>query len=333
MSIYHGQQRVFYIDSYNRISGTDSNFEIKVNLPTNNYNKVALLQLSCPKSFYNFSSGSNTFTLKELGVPITITIPVGNYTKNALLSNLNSILTSSSLNGWTYTVTYPSPLQPNTGLLTFTVSGNGGNQPQFVFTTSCFLQFGFVANTTYTFTSNTLTSVNCISLSPVNRIYVKSSMCSTSQDSILQEVLQTYPDNSFIYYENINVDINSKEFTGNTSSVFSFLITDRFGVPIDTHGVNVMMSILLYQKNNTDEIHKDELLIRNVERLINLDKEKQSITDSIAPIDTTTVSSELVTSVGIVNPRGIGSLYESKETLVKEDSKGKTLTTKKDEKE
>ena len=93
MSIYHGDSRVFYIDSANRTSGTDSNFEISLSLPKNNYNKVALLQLSCPKSFYNFSTGKNTFTLRELSVNYTVTIPVGNYTKTTLLSSLSSLST------------------------------------------------------------------------------------------------------------------------------------------------------------------------------------------------------------------------------------------------
>jgi hypothetical protein len=323
MSIYHGQQRVYYVDSFNRINGTDSNFEIKLNLPSNNYNKVALLQLSCPKSFYNFTTGSNTFILKELGVSRLITIPIGNYTKNTLLQNLGSILTSASLNGWVYAVSYPSNTQPNTGLLTFTVTNNTG-QPQFQFETSCWLQLGFERNTTYSFSSNSLTSVNCISLSPVNRIYVKSSMCNTSQDSILQEVLQTFPDNSFIYYENINVDINSKEFTGNTSSTFSFLITDRFGIPIDTHGINVMMSILLYEKNNTDEIHKDELLIKNVERMLTLDTEKQSILRDTEPANISTDASvSFIHSTGVINPRGIGSFLEIKSNTDETDEEGK----------
>ncbi len=61
MSIYHGFSKVFYVDSYNRVSGTNANFNIKLDIGTNKYNKVALLQMSCPKSFYNFSDGSNTF--------------------------------------------------------------------------------------------------------------------------------------------------------------------------------------------------------------------------------------------------------------------------------
>ena len=277
MSIYHGNSKVFYIDSYNRISGTDSDFNIKLNLGMNNFNKCALLQLSCPKTFYNFASGKNTFVLREMGVNYTITIPVGNYNKNNLITNLQSILTLASGNGWIYTISYPSSSQPNTGLLTFSVSGNGVNQPSFIFTDYCWIQLGFKANTTYNFISNSLQSVNCISLSPVNRIYVKSSMCNTSNDTILQEVLQTFPDNSFIYYENVNVDINSKDFTNSSSTVFNFQITDRFGTPVELNGLNVMMSILLYEKNNTDEIHKQELLIKNIERLYQNEQDKNNL--------------------------------------------------------
>jgi hypothetical protein len=281
MSIYHGNSKVFYIDSYNKVSGTDSNFSIKLDLGKNDFNKIALLQFSCPKSFYNFTSGSNTFTLIEKSVNYTITIPVGNYNKNNLITTLIAQLNGSSGNGWIYNVSYPDSSSGNTGLLTFSVSGNGAFQPSFLFTNSCWLQLGFNINSTNTFIANTLISENCISLSPVNRVFVKSSMCSVSTNSILQEVLQTFPDNSFIYYENINVDINSKDFTGNNDSLFSFQITDRFGIPVDTHGLNIMMSILLYQKDNTSELHKEELLIKNVERLYNLEKEKQDLKDKL----------------------------------------------------
>lgn len=285
MSIYHGNSRVYYVDSYNRLLGSHTNFSIKLDLPsTNKYNKVALLQLSVPKSFYNFASGKNTFILIEKGVEYTITIPVGSYNKNNLLTNLSSLLTSASGNAWTYTATYPTSTQANTGKITFAVSGNGAFQPSLKFVENCWIQLGFEKNTTYPFTASSLTAPNYLCLSPINRIYVKSSMCNTSQDSILQEVLQTYPDNSFIYYENINVDINSKDFTSSSSdTVFNFNITDRFGNTIDTNGLNVMMSILLYEKNNTDEVHKQDLMIKNLERLYNLEEQKVNMESAVAP--------------------------------------------------
>jgi hypothetical protein len=141
-------------------------------------------------------------------------------------------------------------------------------------------------------------------------------MCSTSDQSILQEVLQTYPDNSFIYYENINVDINSKPFVGNTNTTFGFIITDRFGEPIDTHGVNIMMSVLLYEKNNTDEIHKQELQIKSLERLYNTDQQVQKIssdvsnsTSTVPTGDSTTTSNDHLDNVSIPTARNVGSYY------------------------
>lgn len=322
MSIYYGDPRVFYIDSANKISGTDTNFDVKIDLPKNNYNRVALLQLSCPKSFYNFSTGKNTFILNEEGVDYTITVPVGNYGKTNLASTLKILMDSASASPAVYTVSFPSSTQANTGLYTFAVTGNT-LQPKLKFTTACYIQLGFTANSTNNFVAGSLTSVNCISLAPVNRIYVKSNMCSTSDQGVLQEVLHTFPDNSFIYYENINIDINSKAFTGNTNSSFTFQITDRFGDPVDTHGVNVMMSILLYERNNTDELHKQELQIKNIERLFNTDQEKKKILSDITSKDSadTTPSSALTSGTSTDNSlfsmditlgtsRNIGSYYE-----------------------
>lgn len=139
-------------------------------------------------------------------------------------------------------------------------------------------------------------------------------MCGTADQGILQEVLQTFPDNSFIYYENTNIDINSKAFTGNTNTSFNFQITDRFGEPVDTHGVNVMMSILLYEKNNTDEIHKSELMIKNVERLFQTEQENKNIVNTISTdlptADTSSSGNNNTVDVTIATARNIGSYFE-----------------------
>lgn len=277
MSFYHGSSQVFYINSATKVSGTDTNFSFKLSLPSNNrFDKVCLLQLSIPKSFYNFPVGENTFTLTELGVGYTVNIPYGNYNVINLCSKLSQLLTSSSGNGWVYTVSYPSPDSADTGKLTFRVTGSAGQQPSLKFSTSCYTQLGFSRNSVNTFTSGTLESVNYISLSPVNRIYVKSSMCSTNEQSILQEVLQTFPDNSFIYFQQYDIQANSKNFTNNISEVFDFSITDYFGNSISTNGLPVQLSVLCYEKNNYDEMAKQDLIIKNLERLYSIEEEKIS---------------------------------------------------------
>src|SRR3989304_8514385 len=82
---YHGETRIFYIDSFFRVSGSNTDFSINLDLPRNDYNRVALIQFSCAKSYYNFPEGRNTFTLEENGILTLITIPPGNYSVSSLI--------------------------------------------------------------------------------------------------------------------------------------------------------------------------------------------------------------------------------------------------------
>ena len=284
MSIYHQQSKVLYIDSNNRTSGSHTNFSISLDINRNYYDKCCLLQLSVPKSFYNFPSGKNTFTLREKNLggttDTTITIPPANYNVINICNVLSSIMTSSSTKGYTYSVSFPlqSSTSGSNGLLTFTCSQNNPlYQSQLIFTTSCHQQLGFERNSTNSFVTGSLTSTNIISLSLVNRIYLKSSICSTSEQSILQEVLQTFPDYSYIYFLQQNIDAYSKDFVSQGDNTFRFTITDKYGDIIDTNGLNVMFSILLYKKNDTDEFHKQDLQIKQEERLLEISNKLETM--------------------------------------------------------
>ena len=69
----------------------------------------------------------NTFLLTEVissvSTNVTVTIPVGNYTKNNLLLLLISVLNSASPNHLTYNVTYSSANVGDTYKMTYSVSG------------------------------------------------------------------------------------------------------------------------------------------------------------------------------------------------------------------
>lgn len=93
--------------------------------PLTNVAAMKILEVQIPFTWYVFNSLNNTFTLQEnIGGPVTVTIPIGNYSTTSLTAVLASILTTASPNGRTYTVTYSgaSSTQPNTGKLTFTSS-------------------------------------------------------------------------------------------------------------------------------------------------------------------------------------------------------------------
>lgn len=152
---------MFTVNSANRISGSPFNFWVRLNIDNNQgYDKVCILSAVISKTWYQVQNNNNTFVLVETGTPTTITIPIGTYTRDSFAVTLNNLLNTASINHWIYAVTYPNiRTQPETGLFTFNVSNNSGNQPQFVFGgDNIHIQMGFHPNSTYTFSSNFLTS-------------------------------------------------------------------------------------------------------------------------------------------------------------------------------
>lgn len=178
------KKRIFYIDSRNRIEGTDSNFLCQLDFAREYY----YLQAKIPKSYYLVGRGENTFTLTEGILSTTITIPVGNYTRTNLKTTLQATLTQSSPNGWVYAVSVPSSSQPETGKYTFTVTGNGGVQPIFTSSICLWEQIGFNENSVNTFSANQLTSTNVVKLQIEDFVYIHSDMCTNGNDSILQAI-------------------------------------------------------------------------------------------------------------------------------------------------
>ena len=160
MLIKNSNRQIFYINSYSRTSGTNSNFAYKLNIDaTKSYNKVVILQASIPKTMYMISSTTNTFILQENGSNIIITIPPSNYNKSSFQVVVSNLLTTQSTHGWVYAITTPNVnITADTGLYTIIVSNNT-SLPSLIFTGDnnyCYENLGFNANSTNTFVANTL---------------------------------------------------------------------------------------------------------------------------------------------------------------------------------
>lgn len=121
----------FYFDSLDTLQTLNSNSSTRdwpqflLQKPLNNIAAIKVLEAQIPFTWYVFNTLNNKFTLTEdIGSPVTITIPIGNYSSTSLAAILSSILTSGSPNGRTYTVTFSgaSSTQPNLGKFTFTSS-------------------------------------------------------------------------------------------------------------------------------------------------------------------------------------------------------------------
>jgi len=291
MSLYNSTNSfpvVIPFNSKDRVSGNVNSFTSSpTDVGVNTFDSVVLLAASIPKSWFNVPSNYNTFTLTEKAVNTTITLPPGNYNKITLSTKLATLLTAGSVtlgNNWVYTVTYPAPTEPDDFKYTFNVTGNGAFMPSFTFSTiSPERQLGFEQSTTYTFVASTLKSVNAINLAYVLRIFLKSNICDTAQDGVLAEFqnVGSYPSQSVIYYQETEIDVNTKVFNKNTSNSWNFSIVDSFDRLIDLNGIPFSFTLCFFQRSDTHELHRTDLLIQNEQRLFQIEQQQRKLVESV----------------------------------------------------
>lgn len=222
-----------YLNSANRLNGTESNFTYVIDIPKNIiFTKCCITYACIPKTFYNVPVDDyNYFEVSIDGGSnyILITFTGGNYDLRSLKDTLKTKLDNAT--GWTFNITGSINDVPVTGKYTFTVTGNGAIQPIFRFdSTSMYEQMGFKANTVYSFIANTLTSAAVIYLQGERTIYIRSSLTSNEiqQDNIIQEIYSNVTQNfSSIVFEQKLEWLNMKPFNGNKSNQFTFRLVDE----------------------------------------------------------------------------------------------------------
>lgn len=284
---------IISFNSKDRIGGTNSSFQnIPVDLGGNKYDAVCLMTASIPKSYYNMPSGYNTFTLTEKGVSTTITINPGSYNKLNLATVLSALLTAGSVtlgNNWTYSVSNPNTQNaPDTFKFTFTVSGNGAFQPTITMNVnSPFRQLGFDQSTAYPFTANTLVSANAINLAYILRMFIQSSICDTANDGILAEILSvgSFPPQSVIFFQEFNIDLNSRSFNSTNVNSWNFSIVDSFGQLVDFNGIPWAFTLVFYKRNDTHELHRQELMITNEQRMFQIEQQQRKLIENVTKDD------------------------------------------------
>jgi len=264
-----------YIDSSERVSGSDSSFLSKPILigAGNNYNAVVVSQISIPKSWYNIPLKFNHLYLVENVTTTTISIPVGNYNRNNLATVLSSLLTASSTIGKTYTLTYSNAsIEADTGKYTFSYSPfNLGDLISIqVDDKSMFQQLGFNMSSTNNFNDVTgsLVSSNVVNFQIINSIFITSDMC--VEEGTLQELhnIALSQNNSYIFFQQYNMDLTSKQLLTNKNNSWTFSLIDEFDREIDLNGVPWEMSLILYSRSDTHQLQKEEMKIKNLETIL-----------------------------------------------------------------
>jgi hypothetical protein len=114
-------------------------------------------------------------------------------------------------------------------------------------------------------------------------LYIVSNIVQNQQSSILQAILSVgnYPPLSMLYFQQQSLDMGTKSYNMSVTNSWTFTLTDAFGNQVDLNGVPWSFSLLLYQRNNTHEIHKQDLLINNETRLFNAAETQQQLINQV----------------------------------------------------
>ena len=179
-----------YINSRDRICGTDEDFTYAINFPADkDFDSVVCLNCLIPKSYYLIQSElkERTFYLKEDNTTVEIIIPVGSYLLSTFKTTIGQLLSNASPNGLTYTLSYPASSQPDTGKWTYI--HNGVVESSIITNQHLFEPLGFNANST---NGTTLVSTCVIKLQSEDRLLVHSNCVNNcGLDNVLVSINST----------------------------------------------------------------------------------------------------------------------------------------------
>ena len=249
------QHRLYYINTLNKLEGSNENFSYTVGIPEHeNYDRVVVLNASIPNTFYLIQEGINTFTLRENGVDTIITIPPGNYSAKVFALVLVPLMNAASPNVWIYSMALPNQnLEASTGKFTYTVTGNS-SQPAIVCTNKVNEQLGFAVNSVNNFVDNKLESATTVNFIPESTLFIHSNISSAGDSDVLQEI---YANNtqtlSCISYQCTAPELYSKALSTRLSSVFHFSLTNEKSQLLNLHGVDMQITLCLYKKDDTND--------------------------------------------------------------------------------
>lgn len=260
--------QVIHINSKQRIQGSDHDFTYNIKLKkANKYTHMSCISVSIPKSYYLIGQGENTFRIVETDINTgtiiadeIITIPIGNYNVKSFLIVLNDLFQQTVPH---YRATFPdSRNEPQTGKITFS-HNNTTHYSDFIFGNNHLAEvMGFNRNSVnrFEFINNTssLTSFGVCNFQKEQTIFLHCDACHNENDDILLELFASgNPQFSHINFENNgNLEEHSKILNSGVSdsNIFRFYITDEFGSVINLNNINLLITLIFYEKDNTYDI-------------------------------------------------------------------------------
>lgn len=228
------------IDSKDRISGTNENFEIKLSKSIERVKNIDIVSVEVPWTFYVLNSTNNVLSFTVGATPHSITVSPGNYdaiTFVQLIQQLMNATASGFSVAWSstnYKITFSNASSFNIIYSTSTISS----------------LIGLTAD------SGATTSFTCqgvINLSGPNYIYIKSTVLvqpkvrlpfvSSDESTTLYKVqVSTGPGTTLIEKNLFPIPI--RYGTRQTIQQFDLRLTDSDGVTLDLNGQRWSMTII-----------------------------------------------------------------------------------------
>ena len=268
MSILGEQFLHVLVDSKKRLTGTTSNFTYHIEFPADQeYNRVVVQQVLIPQTFYLFQADTNEFLLWEDDNTYSIRIPVGNYTKEVFATTV-----MESLNQYTYEymISYDASNKPQTEKFTITVRDRVTHLPP---TVECWFEFTNVKSAevfgvqflgNYIFENGLLKPPHCYNFNVEQSFLILSDLVA---NNVLIEVLDVGIGLGSISFTSNDLEAYSRKFKKISSNAYTFILTNEDDTNIDLNGSNMLFSLLFYKSDNTNQLQRDNLLLKHLRNI------------------------------------------------------------------
>ena len=244
--------RIYYINSESRISGSSSNFSYLIDIPEGlKIDTCCVLSMTIPRSYYLVRRNQNSVTLTTDGIAQTFQIPLGNYTAINFITTLLGIINGLAVG------TFAMTLSTITGKYSYTYTGPA-SVVSFSFPAPSMIghQMGFDQNSVNTFVAGSLVSANVLDFVSTSTLFLHSDMVEDNT-TILQEI---YADNttpfSNLVYNCKFPGMYSKKMKSVSNEVFNFCLTDENDLEVNLNGHDICVTLLLYKKEDLTRLFK-----------------------------------------------------------------------------
>lgn len=236
-----------YISSANRASGEPGSFSVEFSgFPANAaFDSVVLAAAAVPKSFYLYTGVNNSFVLLEGGAGKTVTLPVGNYTANALAAVVEEKLNEAGINA--YNVNFSR----RRGRFTFVVDVASGVALQF--TAGAGRPLGFPAGT-HEFPANELESPHVANTQPVDSAVISTNIVADHQ-GLLAAVSSRGNEFTKLVLQPADLLFQSKRLVSSFDRSGTFTVLDAVTMrPLDLNGVDWAMHLIFFRKDYSADL-------------------------------------------------------------------------------